>query len=174
MSALAQQDILSSVEYLQRTGRHARDRKTSDVRRGSRQHAGSDCRDDSAHKRNAAGRFRAADAGEQWRGHRFRFTPQLGFNPSNNGDSRNPVRPSFNPAFSGPVILGGPNQYFNPNAFIVPAAGTYGNVGRDTFTGPGLSEVDLSVLKSTPVSERVNLQFRAFPPHRRRRRPRPG
>jgi len=43
----------------------------------------------------------------------------------------------------------------------VPTAGTYGNVGRDTFTGPGLSEVDLSVLKSTPVSERVNLQFRA-------------
>ena len=45
---------------------------------------------------------------------------QLGFNPANNGDSRNPVRPSWNPAFSGPVILGGPNQYFNPNAFVLP------------------------------------------------------
>ena len=48
------------------------------------------------------------------------FTPQLGYNPTNNGDSRNPIRPSWNPAFSGPVILGGPNQYFNPNAFLIP------------------------------------------------------
>ena len=91
----------------------------------------------------------------------FPFTPQLGFNPSNNGDSRNPVRPSWNPAFSGPVILGGPNEYFNPNAFIVPAAGTYGNVGRDTLTGPGLAELDVSVMKNTAISERVRLQFRA-------------
>jgi len=91
----------------------------------------------------------------------FPFTPQLGFNPSNNGDSRDPVRPSWNPAFTGPVILGGPNQYFNPNAFILPVTGTYGNVGRDTLTGPGLAELDLSALKSTRLSERFNLQFRA-------------
>jgi hypothetical protein len=91
----------------------------------------------------------------------FPFTPQLGFNPSNNGDSRNPVRPSWNPAFNGPVILGGPNQYFNSNAFVVPAAGTYGNVGRDTLTGPGLAQLDFSVSKNTAVSERFNLQFRA-------------
>ena len=51
------------------------------------------------------------------------FTPSLGYNPSNDGDSRNPVRPSYNPAFSGPVVLGSPNQYFNPNAFIAPASG---------------------------------------------------
>ena len=34
------------------------------------------------------------------------FTPQLSYNPSNNGDSKNPVRPFLNPNFSGPVILG--------------------------------------------------------------------
>ncbi len=89
------------------------------------------------------------------------FTPQLGFNPSNDGDSRNPVRPSWNPFFSGPVILGGPTQYFNPNAFVVPFNGTYGNVGRDVLTGPGLATVDFSVLKNTSLTERVNLQFRA-------------
>jgi Carboxypeptidase regulatory-like domain len=91
----------------------------------------------------------------------FPFTPQLGFNPSNNGDSRDPVRPSVNAAFTGPVILGSPNLYFNPNAFILPAPGTYGNLGRDTLTGPGLAELDLSVLKNTRISERFNLQFRA-------------
>lgn len=91
----------------------------------------------------------------------FPFTPQLGFNPSNDGDSRNPVRPSWNPAFSGPVTLGGPNQYFNPNAFEVPPNGTYGNVGRDVLTGPGLTTVDFSALKNTAITERVSLQFRA-------------
>ncbi len=89
------------------------------------------------------------------------FTPQLGYNPSNDGDTRNPVRPQWNPSFTGPVILGGPNQYFNPNAFITPANGTYGNVGRDTLIGPGIAGLDLSTLKKTPLSDRVTLQFRA-------------
>lgn len=89
------------------------------------------------------------------------FTPQLGFNPTNNGDSRNPIRPSWNPAFTGPVILGIPNEYFNPNAFVVPATGTYGNVGRDTLTGPGIAVLDFSALKNTRIGERFNLQFRA-------------
>ncbi|HWF47646.1 MAG TPA: carboxypeptidase-like regulatory domain-containing protein [Bryobacteraceae bacterium] len=91
----------------------------------------------------------------------FPFTPQLGFNPSNNGDSRNPVRPSVNQAFTGNVILGNPNEYFNANAFMVPAIGTYGNLGRDTLNGPALAELDFSVLKNTTLSERVRLQFRA-------------
>jgi hypothetical protein len=89
------------------------------------------------------------------------FTPSLGYNPANDGDSRNPVRPSWNPAFSGPVVLGRPNQYFNPNAFIPPTAGTYGNVGRDTLTGPGIAELDFSALKIVNVTERVRVQFRA-------------
>jgi hypothetical protein len=91
----------------------------------------------------------------------FPFTPQLGYNPSNNGDSRDPVRPSYNPAFTGPIILGSPNEYFNPNAFLPPVPGTYGNVGRDTLTGPGLADLDFSILKNTHLTERVNLQFRA-------------
>ena len=85
----------------------------------------------------------------------FPFTPQLGYNPSNDGDSRNPVRPSWNPAFQGPVIEGSPNQYFNPAAFAPPAGGTYGNVGRDTLTGPGTRTIDLSVVKNTALSERL-------------------
>jgi hypothetical protein len=91
----------------------------------------------------------------------FPFTAQLGYNPSNNGDSRDPVRPSLNPAFTGNVIEGGPNQYFNPAAFIVPATGTYGNVGRNTLVGPGVAELDASLLKNIILTERTHLQFRA-------------
>jgi hypothetical protein len=88
------------------------------------------------------------------------FTPQLSYNPSNDGDTRNPVRPSLNPAFAGQVIEGGPNQYFNPNAFIQPLAGTYGNAGRNTLQGPGLAETNVSLGKKFSLTERLNLQFR--------------
>jgi hypothetical protein len=93
----------------------------------------------------------------------FPFTPQLSYNPSNNGDSRNPVRPFVNPAFTGPVILGTPNQWFNPAAFLAPPAssGFYGNLGRDTLIGPGLATWDFSLLKDTAIREKLRLQFRA-------------
>jgi len=93
----------------------------------------------------------------------FPFTPQLSYNPSNNGDTRNPVRPFVNPAFTGPVILGKPSQWFNPNAFLAPPAGSgfYGNLGRDTLIGPGLATWDFSAFKTTNLRERLALQFRA-------------
>ena len=93
----------------------------------------------------------------------FPFTPQLSYNPSNTGDTRNPVRPFLNPNFTGPVVLGNPNQWFNPAAFIAPpsASGFSGNAGRDTYIGPALATWDFSVLKETALRERLNLQFRA-------------
>jgi hypothetical protein len=93
----------------------------------------------------------------------FPFTPQLSYNPSNNGDTRNPVRPFVNPSFTGPAILGKPNQWYDPNAFLQPPpnSGFYGNLGRDTLTGPGLATWDFSALKETSLHERMSLQFRA-------------
>jgi hypothetical protein len=89
------------------------------------------------------------------------FTTQLSYNPSNDGDGRNPVRPSLNPNFTGPVIEGGTNQYFNPNFFIQPLPGTYGNAGRNILQGPGLASTDLSFAKKFLFTERTSLQFRA-------------
>jgi hypothetical protein len=89
------------------------------------------------------------------------FTPQLSYNPSNDGDTRNPVRPSINPNFTGAVIEGGANQYFNPKAFIQPLLGTYGNMGRNTLQGPSLVQTDVSAAKKFFLSDRLNLQFRA-------------
>ncbi len=91
----------------------------------------------------------------------FPFTPLIGSNRSGDGDIRNPDRPSVNPNFSGPVLLRKPSQWFNPNAFVLPAPGTFGSLGRGTLTGPGLADVDLSLFKNTAVSERTSLQFRA-------------
>jgi len=91
----------------------------------------------------------------------FPFTPQTGSNRSGDGDTRNPDRPSLNPAFSGPVVVGSPDQWFNPNAFVLPAAGTYGNLGRGTYTGPGLAELDLSLVKDIAATEQMKLQLRS-------------
>jgi len=91
----------------------------------------------------------------------FPITPQDGSNRSGDGDTRNPDRPSLNPAFTGTVVTGNPNQWINPNAFILAPAGTWGNVGRGVYNGPGLAEVDLSLFKNVPLAERLNLQLRA-------------
>jgi len=91
----------------------------------------------------------------------FPFTPLVGFNQSANGDSRNPDRVSINPNFTGNIIEGNPNQWFNPAAFICPAAGTFGDAGRDIISAPGLLSVDTSLFKTFHIGERATLQFRA-------------
>ena len=91
----------------------------------------------------------------------FPFTPQLGYNPTNNGDSRNPIRPSVNPDFRGKVVEGGPTQYFNPAAFLNPAAGTYGNASRNSLVGPGFANLDTALRKDTQITEGLRAQFRA-------------
>ncbi len=91
----------------------------------------------------------------------FPFTPQLGYNPTGNGDTRNPVRPNWNSNFSGSLYPKTAAQYFNPAAFLPPATGTYGSVSRDALTGPGLSELDFSATRNAHLTERLGLQFRA-------------
>jgi hypothetical protein len=96
----------------------------------------------------------------------FPFSPQLGYNPTGSGDSRNPIRPDINSNFSGSLYNHGSTaqraaQFFNPNAFSAPAAGYVGNVRRDSLTGPGFADWDLSLLKSTHITERTRLQLRA-------------
>jgi len=90
----------------------------------------------------------------------FPVTPQIGSNRSGDGNNRNPDRPSLNPSFSGHLFLRKQTQWFDPNAFVLPAAGTWGNLGRGVLRGPGLTNLDLSLVKNTAVSEKVTAQFR--------------
>src|SRR5437667_8948216 len=91
----------------------------------------------------------------------FPFTPQIGANRSGDGNTRNPDRPNVNPSFSGPMLLRKQTQWFDPAAFSFPTVRTWGSLGRGTLRGPGLETVDLSLIKTTPLRERVALQFRA-------------
>jgi len=42
-----------------------------------------------------------------------------------------------------------------------PGAGQIGNVGRDSFTGPGFFQSDIAVAKTVAMTESANLRFRA-------------
>ncbi len=53
------------------------------------------------------------------------------------------------------------DQWFNTSAFKIPQAFTYGNSARNMLFGPGGVYWDASVVKSTNLTERLNMQFRA-------------
>jgi len=91
----------------------------------------------------------------------FPFTPLAGSNISGTGDANQSDVPNWNPDFKGPVILGKPDQWFDPRAFVVPTPGTFGNVSRGSLRGPGLVSFDTSLFKKIKISETLNLQFRA-------------
>jgi hypothetical protein len=54
-----------------------------------------------------------------------------------------------------------PAHWFNPAAFAVPAAGTWGNAGRNLGRGPNLYQIDLSLARRIHLNERLNLELRA-------------
>jgi hypothetical protein len=88
------------------------------------------------------------------------FTPVLGFDraralPRSGGAGQ---RPDLIPGVD--IIRGGPTQYFNPLAFGLPEAGTFGNLGRNTLRGPGFATVDASVFKNVGIRNGSKLQFR--------------
>lgn len=67
-----------------------------------------------------------------------------------------------------PNVIGDPRlsrrsqeQWFNPSAFAFPPRGSFGNAGRNILDGPGYQNVNASLIKSTALSERFKLQFRA-------------
>src|SRR5205807_7596409 len=92
----------------------------------------------------------------------FPFTPTLGFSQSRDGDTGFPDRPNMAPGRTlKDVYLRTPEHWVDATAFTLPVAGTYGNVGRNVLTGPPLKTVDLSMFKTTPLTEGSNLQLRA-------------
>jgi len=53
----------------------------------------------------------------------------------------------------------GGEQWWNPAAFAVSGPGTP-TLARNTLRGPGFGDVDLSVFKNIPITERIKIQLR--------------
>jgi hypothetical protein len=60
-----------------------------------------------------------------------------------------------------PPVGSTPQDWINRAAFSIPAAGTFGNLGRNDFRAPGISQLDLALSKDVSFSERWKLRFRA-------------
>jgi Carboxypeptidase regulatory-like domain/TonB dependent receptor len=70
-------------------------------------------------------------------------------------------RPSYAPGFSADnAVKGDPNQWFNPQAFALQPAGTFGNVGRGDLEGPDLRLVDLAFVKDVKPTSGTSLEVR--------------
>ena len=70
-------------------------------------------------------------------------------------------RPSYAPGFDASnAVTGNPEQWFNPQAFVLQPAGTFGNTGRGELEGPDLRMVDLALSKDVPLSSRSRVEFR--------------
>jgi hypothetical protein len=102
------------------------------------------------------------------------LTPMLQTNRSRSlwspslGPGTGPDRPSYAPG-RGPsnAVTGDPARWLDPTAFVLPAAGTFGNVGRNELIGPDLRTVDLSVSRDVAVSSfgarsRLELRLEIF------------
>lgn len=59
-----------------------------------------------------------------------------------------------------PLCSATPNAAFALPVGTTPAGDHFGGLGRNALTGPGFVNTDLSLVKNTKLTERLNLQFR--------------
>jgi hypothetical protein len=82
------------------------------------------------------------------------FTGEATLRPDVSG----PVQVGFQPAFNGSVTSVGYIE--NPSVFYNPG-NAFGTLGRNVIIGPGISNLDFSIQKSTKLFERLNWVVRA-------------
>lgn len=90
------------------------------------------------------------------------FTPVLGSDraraaPRSGGAGQ---RPDLVSGCSLNPVLGGAEMYFDVNCFSLPAVGTFGNVPRNTITGPGFASWDMAFFKNIPFANGRRIQLR--------------
>ena len=87
------------------------------------------------------------------------------WNPSR-GPGIGQDRPDYAPGY-GPdnAVRGRPDQWFDPAAFALQPAGTFGTTGRGDFVGPNLRTLDMALSKSAAwarLGGRLELRIEAF------------
>jgi hypothetical protein len=78
--------------------------------------------------------------------------------PDGNNKSQRPDRVPGVSLYASHQTLG---QWLNPDAFMTPAKGQWGNLAHNAVYGPGFSDVDLGMQKQFRITEETNLRFRA-------------
>jgi hypothetical protein len=94
------------------------------------------------------------------------FTPILGGDPAGMKLDETSERPNRVGGLGCATLTnsGNPNQYIKTECLAFPGANKWGNLGRNSLIGPGVSKLDISVFKNNRIrriSETFNAQFRA-------------
>src|SRR6185295_14654451 len=82
-------------------------------------------------------------------------------NTPGGGSSRNVRRANIVAGVDPYLHTGNKLDWINPAAFSVPDAGSFGNSMRNGLTGPGLSQIDLTLSKKFRLAEGKNVEFRS-------------
>ncbi|MFN7919719.1 MAG: carboxypeptidase regulatory-like domain-containing protein [Bryobacteraceae bacterium] len=77
------------------------------------------------------------------------------------GNTLSSQRPDLVPGVPLYLDYAATGRWLNPAAFAVPAAGKWGNLGRNVVRAPGLFQIDLGLVKRTNVTERFAVEFGA-------------
>jgi hypothetical protein len=70
------------------------------------------------------------------------------------------VTGTLRPDVVGAVAATADGSYLNPSAFAAPAAGRWGNAGRNSITGPAQFSLNTGVARTFTLSDRLNLDWR--------------
>jgi hypothetical protein len=81
--------------------------------------------------------------------------------PNQVGDPFQAGTIAANPSCPAPSQVHTAFHWFNPCAYEQQASLTFGNTGRNTLLGPGSWNLDMSLSRAFPLTERFNLLFRA-------------
>ncbi len=90
------------------------------------------------------------------------FSPLIAGDQDRDGSTDNISRPDLVPGCNpNDVPAGrGPNLWFNPACYVPSAPGTRGNAKRNSLRGPDLRLLDMSLVKTTPISGGYQAQLR--------------
>jgi hypothetical protein len=90
------------------------------------------------------------------------YTVDASSNVSGSGDGADrAVQVLASPNNVSHAIVGGSVQWFDPTAFVDPAAGHYSPTRRGQNSNPGYNSIDLAAIKTTAITEKVSFQFKA-------------
>lgn len=97
------------------------------------------------------------------------FSARSGLPVPLNGGGYNPasycrtciIRPNLKPGANNNPVIGEVRNWYDVTQFTTVRAGYFGNLGKNTLSGPDLVRVDFSVFKIFPIREGKTLQFRA-------------
>ena len=80
-----------------------------------------------------------------------------------NASRANRIGDPFSGATKDPskYVSGGTGFYINPASYSNPSVGQFGNTRPFSVHGPGFKNIDLSLFKTFPITDRMRTEFRA-------------